>query len=104
MLTATSMNELYYLMDNSEPGQLIKIPKGLLREMIQKHTFAQNFKQSDPKVTYCNNRYEAQALANFLWNERERHKKDVEAITEDLDLLLTKWNVQPDHVSRFVKP
>ena len=56
------------------------------------------------KITYCNNKDEAQALANFLWNEGERHRGDIEVIHEDLKLLWKKWEVLPTYIKAFVKP
>ena len=56
------------------------------------------------KITHCNNKDEAQALANFLWNEGERHMEDIGVISEDLELLREKWGVLPTYVKAFVKP
>jgi hypothetical protein len=103
MLKANSMNELYSMMDNYGPGQIIQVPKGLLKEIIQR-TFVQNFKQSDHRITHCENKDQAQALVNFLWNEGERHKRDIKAINEDLDLLWIKWSVAPSCIREFIKP
>jgi len=67
--------------------------------------YAQNIEQSDEvEVTYCKNKDEAQALANFLWNEKERHLKDIHVIMLDLALLKVKWEVKPLTIVRFVKP
>ena len=66
--------------------------------------YVQNFEQSDHKITYCENRDEAQALVNFLWNEKGRHLNDVREIWEDIHLLLKKWGVVPSRIRRFVKP
>lgn len=54
--------------------------------------------------TQCRNIDEAQALANFLWNERERHLEDAQHCKIDLSTLLHKWGVKPIKIRRFVKP
>ena len=67
--------------------------------------YVQNYKQRNEVITtYCENIDEARALANFLWNEGERHRRDIEAINEDLDSLWTKWHVAPSYIKAFVKP
>lgn len=50
------------------------------------------------------NKDEAQALANFLWNEKERHLGDVIDIDIDLDRLRVIWGVSPRQEREFVKP
>lgn len=50
------------------------------------------------------NRDQAQALANFLWNERERHRDDIDQIEEDLKVLEEKWNVTPLLRRVYVRP
>lgn len=45
--------------------------------------------------TFIENRDQAQALANFLWNEMERHKEDTKEIKKDLEVLKEKWHVAP---------
>lgn len=49
-------------------------------------------------------KFEAEALANFLWNEMERHIDDIEAIVADLKLLQKKWGVEPKRIREFVRP
>ena len=56
------------------------------------------------EVTHCENKDQAQALANFLWNEKQRHLEDVRAINMDLARLSIQWSVNPNHVVAFVKP
>ena len=56
------------------------------------------------EITNCANRDEAQALSNFLWNEKMRHIDDIQIIEKDLDDLKLKWAVWPDLKRRFVKP
>lgn len=53
---------------------------------------------------YCANKAEAQAMANFLWNEKERHLDDVAQIEQDLDILGFKWDVCASYVRQYVKP
>ena len=50
------------------------------------------------------NRDQAQALANFLWNEKERHKDDIGQIERDLEALKQKWDVSPRLRRMFVRP
>lgn len=50
------------------------------------------------------NKDEAQALAGFLWNEKERHLDDVQNIIIDLLKLKKVWKVQPRRLKEFVKP
>lgn len=52
----------------------------------------------------CKNKDEAQALANFLWNEIERHLDNVVQIENDLGVLYKKWDVRASHERQFVKP
>jgi len=68
-------------------------------------TKSPDYKQSDEvEVTYCKNKDEAQALANFLWNEKERHLKDVREIDLDIVSLEIRWEVRPNKIRAFVKP
>lgn len=50
------------------------------------------------------NREQAQALANFLWSEKERHRDDIEQIEKDLETLREKWRVEPLLKRIFVRP
>lgn len=169
MLEANSLSELYDLMSEAKPGQIVAVPSKLFtdythttkkdhgREIVvlnlkklekvfndakenlvrltpirsdsglnysycTKHKtypedddpcwqcidehipFAQNFEQSEIKIAHCDNKDQAQALANFLWNERERHIKDIYAITDDLTILESKWDIKPTREKIFVKP
>lgn len=104
MLKVGTLSELYNLIDKSEPGQVIELSSELFKKFVHNSTFAHNFEQSDHKITYCENKDQAQALANFLWNEGERHRRDIEAINEDIDLLWKKWKVAPNRIRMFVKP
>ncbi len=56
------------------------------------------------KTIHCENKDQAQALANFLWNEKQRHLKDVKVIRDDLVMLEIKWGIVPNNVVAFVKP
>lgn len=56
------------------------------------------------KIMHCENKDQAQALANFLWNEKRRHMKDIHSINDDLLSLKVKWDVIPNNVVAFVKP
>ena len=38
---------------------------------------------------------QAQALSDFLWNDRKRHREDIEQIERDLKTLEEKRNVTP---------
>jgi hypothetical protein len=55
-------------------------------------------------VTRIANKDQAQALANFLWNEKERHLDDVANCYEDLVTLAEEWGVEPVLERLFVKP
>jgi hypothetical protein len=62
-------------------------------------------KQEDEvRTIHCENRDQAQALADFLWNEKQRHLKDIKAIHHDLIVLRVKWDVVSNNVVAFVKP
>lgn len=50
------------------------------------------------------NRDQAQALANFLWNEMQRHRDDIGQIERDLKALKRKWNVIPLLRRVYVRP
>ena len=52
----------------------------------------------------CETKDEAQALANFLWNEKERHLEDVSDIEMDLEDLEKYWDVRPRKERAFVRP
>ena len=51
----------------------------------------------------CETQDEAQALANFLWNEKERHLEDVSDIEMDLEDLEKYWDVRPRKERAFVR-
>jgi len=55
-------------------------------------------------IKQCQSREEAQALANFLWNEGERHKEDLMQIELDLMQLKHFWKVEPVQERSFTKP
>jgi hypothetical protein len=55
-------------------------------------------------IEFVQNREEAQALADFLWNEKKRHEEDIANIDADLEQLKVKWWVEPRGIKRFVKP
>ncbi len=50
------------------------------------------------------NHDQGQALANFLWNEMQRHMDDIEQIAEDLKVLEEKRNVTPRLRKVYVRP
>ena len=50
------------------------------------------------------NRDQAQTLYNFLWNDRERHREDIEQIERDLKALEEKWKVTPRLRRVYVRP
>jgi len=52
----------------------------------------------------CRNKQEAHALANFLWNEKQRHLRDIYQIEKDLAQLRELWSVVPAEREEFVKP
>ncbi len=56
------------------------------------------------EVRHCRNRDEAQALANFLWNEQQRHWDDIDQINNDLAELKEGWGVEPIEKREFIKP
>ena len=47
---------------------------------------------------------QAQALANFLWNEQQRHWEDIQVIRKDLEKLRSKWLVEPTCEVAFIVP
>jgi hypothetical protein len=53
---------------------------------------------------HVENRDQAQALANFLWNEEQRHYQDIAVIARDLNILFFKWDVMPSKDLQFVEP
>ena len=53
-------------------------------------------------VEYLASREEAQAMANFLWNEKCRHREDIDKLLVELDDLNMLWNVVPEKRRRFV--
>jgi len=53
-------------------------------------------------VEYLASREEAQAMANFLWNEKCRHREDIDKLLVELDDLNMIWNVVPEKRRRFV--
>jgi len=67
-------------------------------------TFVQNIEHSEEEVMHCENKDQAQALADLLWNEKERHAKDIRNIEVDLNLIWHKWHITPHYKRRFVKP
>jgi len=48
------------------------------------------------------NRDQAQTLYDFLWNDRERHREDIEQIERDLRTLEKQWGVTPEDVRQVV--
>ena len=54
--------------------------------------------------TTIENHDQAQALADFLWYERERHGDDIEQIEMDLKALEEKWRVTPRSRRVHVRP
>lgn len=53
---------------------------------------------------FCRSSDEAQALANFFWNEKERHREDIIKIENDLKMLREWWGVRPRKQRAFVRP
>lgn len=107
MLKANTIGELYTLLNSMEPEQFIQVPAKLLFELhkrAESPVYVHNFEQREMETVHCNNKDEAQALANFLWNEGKRHERDIEAINKDLDSLWIKWHVGANCIRRFVKP
>ena len=46
-------------------------------------------------IATIENRDQAQAMSDFLWNELLRHRGDTAQIEADLKTLEEKWNVTP---------
>lgn len=57
----------------------------------------------NPKVREVESKEEAQALAQFLYNEGCRHGEDIRQILEDLRRLEKRWGVIPRRIREFVK-
>ncbi len=55
-------------------------------------------------ICACENVDQAKSLANFLWNEKERHMEDVMKIILDLMDIKQKWGVSPSGERKFVIP
>ena len=55
-------------------------------------------------IKHCQNKDEAQALCNFLWNEGQRHKSDIADLELDIRLLKAIWGVEPVQEQVFVTP
>jgi len=55
-------------------------------------------------IVACENKDQAQALANFLYNEKERHMDDVMKIILDLLEIKQKWGIEPSNERKFVIP
>jgi hypothetical protein len=55
-------------------------------------------------IKHCQNKDEAQALCNFLWNEIQRHKEDIQDAELDLRQLKVQWGVKPIQELVFMKP
>ena len=53
---------------------------------------------------FIDNMDQAQALANFLWCEKQRHLDDIEMIDRDLDALKRKWKVTPNMRKVYARP
>ena len=108
MLKANTLAELIKLMEVSEAGQVIGVSKELFNKFLKDDIYPPfvqiNEQRDEVKVTYCENKDQAQALANFLWNEKERHKKDIDSIDDDLHVLYYEWRVVPSEKREFVKP
>ena len=45
---------------------------------------------------------EAQAMADFLWNEKRRHLDDINQLNLDLNILELEWNVTPRRVPLYM--
>ena len=58
----------------------------------------------DVAIKHCQNKDEAQALCNFLWNEGQRHQEDIADLMLDIRLLKAIWGVVPVQKVQFVKP
>jgi len=82
---------LYGRVRNSSPDKLDKMG-----------TLAQEGRRV--AIKQCQNRDEAQALCNFLWNEGERHREDLIQIELDLMQLKHFWKVEPIQERTFTKP
>ena len=55
-------------------------------------------------IERCQNKNEAQALYNFLWNEGQRHKNDIADLELDIRLLKAIWGVEPVQELVFMTP
>lgn len=90
------------------PGQVVIVSAQELKELFANEEVSISVAQPEQvdkrKGRSCNTKDEAQALANFLWNEGERHMGDVYDIKRDIAELKKKWEVVPSKVVEFVKP
>lgn len=55
------------------------------------------------RMVALENKDQAQAMADFLWNEKQRHLEDICKINLDLNTISDKWNVLPRHERIFVE-
>ncbi len=56
------------------------------------------------EARHCRTKDEAEALANFLWNEKLRHMEDIRVIEQDIEALKKYWAIKPKHIREFVIP
>ena len=54
------------------------------------------------KTVGVKNKEVAQALANLLWNEKERHQDDIRNINKDLHNLAQIWGITPSKERLFI--
>ncbi len=77
----------------------------ILEEIIARNVNVIPRKSSDnAPVCHVQNISEAKSLANFLWNEQQRHCKDIGEIDEDLLEIKQKWGISPSGERKFVIP
>jgi len=60
-------------------------------------------KRRQTKIVYIDDYPTAKALANLLWNEKERHLDDIRQIRKDLKDLSQKFKVRPAKTRVFLK-
>ncbi len=56
-----------------------------------------------PKVICLETKDQAQAMADFLWNEIQRHTEDIERCQFDLANIKNHWDVNPHQERIFVE-
>jgi len=86
------------LMIDPESIEALKTLKQNITTVTQKEDCHRKEKENVERediIATIENRDQAQAMSDFLWNELQRHRGDPIQIEADLKTLEEKWNVTP---------